>query len=306
MKMSAVYDHCFKTAIRLTTEVGKLIKTRINSAKTIESKSSEIDFVTETDKEVEKILINGLSSEFPDHKFVGEESTSEGKTQKVTLTNDPTWVIDPVDGTLNFVHGFPQVCVSIALLVDKEPEIGIIYNPVLEQMFTARRGHGAFWNDQPIKASKTEDMSKALVSFEFGCSRDPEKMQFVRENVEILFPKVHGLRSLGSAALDMAMVACGGSDAYMESGIHAWDMAAGDLIIREAGGVVMDPAGGFSLPCFCFITAFRKSGPFDVLSRRVLCAGTEKLARQLTKALKQYYPPRDDENHLRFFFLQED
>ncbi|XP_046401315.1 inositol monophosphatase 1 [Ischnura elegans] len=276
--MSAVYDHCYKTVLRLTQEVGKLIRTRINEAKTVNTKDSEIDFVTETDKEVEKTLINGLSAEFPDHKFVGEESTSEGTSQKVVLTDSPTWVIDPVDGTLNFVHGYPHVCVSIALLVEKVPEIAIIYNPVVNQMFTARKGQGAFLNDQPIKASKTEDLSKALVCFEFGCSRNPEKMNFVKENVLKLFPQVHGLRSLGSAALDMAMVACGGADVYLEAGIHAWDIAAGDLIVREAGGVVMDPSGG----------------PFDVLSRRVLCAGTKSLAEQMVKTVTQYHPPRDD------------
>ncbi|XP_071443925.1 inositol monophosphatase 1 [Hetaerina americana] len=276
--MSAVYDHCFKTVFRLTQEVGKLIRTRINSTKTISTKDSEIDFVTETDKEVEETLIHGLSAEFPEHKFVGEESTSDGKSQKVVLTDSPTWVIDPVDGTLNFVHGFPHVCVSIALLVEKVPEIAIIYNPVLDQMFTARRGLGAFLNEQPIKVSKTEELSKALVCFEFGCSRNPEKMAFVKENVQRLVPQVHGLRSLGSAALDMAMVACGGADVYLEAGIHAWDVAAGDLIVREAGGVVMDPSGG----------------QFDVLSRRVLCASTRSLADQMIKTVTQYYPPRDD------------
>ncbi|XP_075230382.1 inositol monophosphatase 1 [Lycorma delicatula] len=273
--MTTDVDKFYDVVLKLTKEAGKLVKERVWEQKTVETKSCDIDFVTETDKEVEKLLINGLLKEFPDHKFIGEETTDSGV--KPDLTCAPTWIIDPVDGTMNFVHGYPCVCISIGLLIGKVPQIGIIYNPVLEQLFTAKKGQGAFLNGKKIKVSSTTELAKSLITFEFGTSRDPEKMAVMAENVKILTPSVQGIRSVGSAAWNMAMVALGGSDSYFEFGLHAWDMAAGDIIIREAGGVVIDPAGG----------------PFDVMSRRLLCAGTSELAEQLMNVIKQYYPPRD-------------
>jgi len=167
--------------------------------------------------------------------------------------------------------------VSVALWVNKVAEIGIIYNPVLELFFSARRGQGAFLNGKPIHVSCVNELSKSLIGFEFGASRDAERLKIVVENLNILMPHVHGMRSSGSCAQNMAMVALGGTDANFEFGVHAWDMAAGCLIVIEAGGVVIDPAGG----------------PFDVLSRRYLCAGTQELADQLVKVIKHMYPERD-------------
>lgn len=116
-----------------------------------ETKSGEIDLVTETDQQIEKLLIDSLSKQFPDHKFIGEESVAEGS--QCSLTNCPTWIIDPIDGTMNFVHSFPHSCISIALFVNQKPSIGIIYNPVLNQLFTARKGKGAFLNGERITVS---------------------------------------------------------------------------------------------------------------------------------------------------------
>ncbi|XP_050301122.1 inositol monophosphatase 1-like isoform X2 [Anthonomus grandis grandis] len=253
-----------------------LIKSRTsNRSKKVETKSGAIDFVTETDQEVEKLLIEGLTEAFPDHKFIGEESVSSGA--HADLTDAPTWIIDPVDGTMNFVHSFPHSCISIALFVCKVPTIGIIYNPMLGQLFTAQRGKGAYLNGERITVSGTKNLSDALIMMEFGTSRDPEKRRVILENQQKLMPQVHGLRALGSAALNMAMVACGAADAYFEYGIHIWDIAAGELIITEAGGVVIDPAGG----------------QVDRLSRRVLGASSQELAEQLAKELTQFYPERD-------------
>ncbi|XP_067001859.2 inositol monophosphatase 1 [Anabrus simplex] len=266
---------CYMAIVQLTKEAGKLVRERIWNKKTVQTKSCEVDLVTETDQQVERLLIEGLSSSFPDHKFIGEESTAEGL--KCELTDAPTWIIDPVDGTMNFVHGYPNVCISVALWVNKVAEIGIIYNPVLEQFFSAQKGKGAFLNGNQIHASSETELSKSLMIMEFGTSRDPNKMKVVMENMQMLVPLVHGTRSSGSAALNMAMVAMGAADAYFEYGIHAWDIAAGDLIVREAGGVVMDPAGG----------------PLDLMSRRMLCAGTDQLAEKLTATVKQLYLERD-------------
>ncbi|XP_054275157.1 inositol monophosphatase 1 [Macrosteles quadrilineatus] len=269
-------DKYFETVLKITKEAGKIIRQRIWDVKTVQTKSSAIDFVTEVDQQVEKFIIDDITSHFPDHKFIGEESSAEG--HKITLTDDPTWIIDPIDGTMNFVHGYPNICISIGLLVNKVTEIGIIYNPVLEQLFTARKGQGAFYNDKPIHVSGKKVISEALLAMEFGSSRDPEKMRVVQENVKILYPLAHGMRSVGSAALNMANVALGGIDGYFEMGIHAWDMAAGDIIVREAGGVVIDPTGS----------------PFDLMSGKVLCAASLELAQQLSATVKQYTPSRDN------------
>ncbi|KOC67440.1 Inositol monophosphatase 1 [Habropoda laboriosa] len=239
------------------------------------TKTCEVDLVTEWDQKVEKLLIDGISSKFPDHKFIGEEGSSLGN--KVELTDAPTWIIDPIDGTMNFVHTLPHTCISIALVINKVTEIGVVYNPILEQLFSARRGQGAFLNGAPISVSGEKELRKALVMMEMGTSRDPEKMKVVLENANNLISQVHGIRSLGSAALNMCMVALGGADVSFEFGIHAWDVAAGDIIVREAGGVCIDPAGG----------------SFDLMSRRALCASTSELAQELAIVLVQYYPERD-------------
>lgn len=133
-----------------------------------------------------------LKSEFIKHRFIGEEQSSDaGSTAK--LTDAPTWIIDPVDGTMNFVHSFPHSCISIALLINKTAEIGIVYNPMLEQKFTARRGAGAFLNGEPIRVSGQTEMGLALATTEFGTSRDVEKMNVVLENIRKVSQAAHGL-----------------------------------------------------------------------------------------------------------------
>lgn len=159
----------------------QLIASRFFSPKKVETKSSNIDLVTETDQQVERILIEGLKAKFPSHQFIGEEETSEGK--KAELTDAPTWIIDPVDGTLNFVHSFPHSCTSIALLVNKVAEIGIVYNPVIGQKFTARRGKGAFLNGKPIHVSNCKKLEDALICSETGTARDEDKTVVVMENL---------------------------------------------------------------------------------------------------------------------------
>ncbi|XP_046671455.1 inositol monophosphatase 1-like [Homalodisca vitripennis] len=269
------FDDYFETVLNITKEAGEIIKQKIWEVKNVKTKHSVVDFVTETDKEIEEKMKSEISSKFADHKFIGEEATDSG--QKMEFTDAPTWIIDPIDGTMNFVHGYPYVCISVALFVNKETQIGIIYNPVLDQLFTARKGQGAFYNNKPMTVSAIKELSEAVVSTEIGLSREEEKLRVVTENLKTIIPLVQGVRSVGASAMDMALVALGGTDAFYEFGLHAWDMAAGDLLIREAGGVIMDPSGG----------------PFDLMSRRVLCAATNELADQLRAKLQQYYPLRD-------------
>ncbi|XP_072932289.1 inositol monophosphatase 1 [Epargyreus clarus] len=273
--MADAIDEYFEVALEIVKTAGNLIKEHVDGFASFDMKASDIDFVTEIDQKVEHTLISGLSKRFPDHKFIGEESVAGGAN--CILTDEPTWIIDPVDGTMNFVHGFPHSCISLGLTINKEAVAGIIYNPIVNQLFTAKKGKGAFLNGRQIHVSQVKELRNALLSYEAGTSRDPEKVQCVLDNFKMITSKGHGIRSLGSAALDMAMVALGGSDAYFEFGIHAWDIAAGDIIVREAGGVCIDPAGG----------------PFDILSRRVLCASSMELAQELAKELHQYYPERD-------------
>ncbi|XP_055372412.1 inositol monophosphatase 1-like [Condylostylus longicornis] len=270
-------DKCNEIVLKLVNEVGEIISTRSANRKSFICKSSDIDLVTETDIEVENHLKTNLLKKFPSHKFIGEEECSSG--QKAELTDAPTWIIDPVDGTMNFVHGFPHSCISIALVVDKVIEIGIIYNPMLNQKFTARRGRGAFLNGEKISVSCEKELKKALVVSEFGTSRDAEKIKVVHENFQRISVLAHGVRCLGSAALNMAMVALGAADVNYEMGIHCWDVAAGYIIVREAGGVVVDTSGG----------------DFDMMSRRVLAASSEELAKEVSRNLTQFQPlPRDD------------
>ncbi|KMQ96370.1 inositol monophosphatase 1-like protein [Lasius niger] len=234
-------DKCYIEILQLVKQAGSIVNEKIYQYKNVLTKSCDVDLVTEWDQMIEKLLIDGISSRYPDHKFIGEESTAMG--QKVELTNAPTWIIDPIDGTMNFVHGLPHTCISVALLINKTAEIGIVYNPILEQLFTARKGQGAFLNGAPIHVSDKKELRNSLVMIEMGTSRDSEKMEIILQNIKILITRVHGLRSFGSAALNMCMVALGGADVSFEFGIHAWDIAAGDLIVREAGGVSIDPAG---------------------------------------------------------------
>ncbi|XP_001599426.1 inositol monophosphatase 1 [Nasonia vitripennis] len=268
-------DQFYEVVLELVKQGGSLIRENISRQKNIQVKSCDVDLVTETDQMVEKLLMDGISAKFPDHKFIGEETTAQG--HKVELTDAPTWIIDPVDGTMNFVHSMPHTCISIALYVNKVAEIGIVYNPVIEQFFSARRGQGAFLNGALIHVSGETELNKALVMMELGTSRDPEKMRIVMENLKTMTPLVHGTRALGSCALNMCMVAMGAADVMYEFGIHVWDIAAGDLIVREAGGTCIDPAGG----------------DFDPLSRRALCASSPELAQKVSGTLVQYYPERD-------------
>ncbi|XP_063853238.1 inositol monophosphatase 1-like isoform X1 [Scylla paramamosain] len=272
---SAEIEQCFEVALGLVKEAGQVVREAIKKQKTIETKSCNVDLVTESDKAVEKLLIEGLAKAFPSHKFIGEESTAAGA--KCVLTHDPTWIIDPIDGTMNFVHSLPYTCVSVGLWAGKEALVGIIFNPVLDQMFTAKKGQGAYLNGERIRVSGQKDLSQALIFAEMGTSRDPEKVKTVLTNLTTLMPRAHGIRAMGSCALNMAMVALGGADVVFEFGIHAWDTAAAAVVVAEAGGVVLDTAGG----------------PFDLMRRRVLCASSPELAQEVAGLLTQYQPTPD-------------
>ncbi|XP_072398709.1 inositol monophosphatase 2-like [Diabrotica undecimpunctata] len=269
-------DQYYETAVALGKQLGAIIKeTALVRNKSTSTKLNRTDLVTDTDKQIEKLLISTISQEYPNHKVIGEESTFEGA--ECTLTDAPTWIVDPIDGTMNFVHSFPHSCISIAVFVNKEPEIGIIYNPHLEQFFSARRGKGAFLNGKPISVSNTKSMADALVLTESFARKDSIKEKVILENYKMLMRETHGVRSLGSAAMDMCMIACGAADAFYQYKLNIWDIAAGELIVKEAGGVVLDTDGS----------------PLNRFAMRVLTANSEGVAQAIAKKLVQYDPITD-------------
>ncbi|KYN30529.1 Inositol monophosphatase 2 [Trachymyrmex septentrionalis] len=264
------FDEYYRIAEELVLYAGKIIEDGINSRKNIKSKGIDWDLVTEYDRKIEDKLIKQLSIQFPSHKFIGEETAAkEGCLPQ--LTNDPTWIIDPIDGTTNFVHRFPHTCISLALLVNKKVEIGIIYNPLMGQFFSARRHCGAFLNGKPIKTSDMRDISQSLVAMEPWLAKDPQYLASVYSRMHALVQGTHGIRSLGTAALTLCYVAMGAVEAYHIEGIDAWDVAAGKLIIEEAGGVVIDTDGG----------------ELDLMTPKVIAACNQQIAQQLVDLIKK-------------------
>lgn len=169
----------------------QIIREKVHSrTKVIKTKTSPVDLVTETDQEIETFFVENISKNFPDHKFIGEESTASTGVYK--LTNTPTWIIDPIDGTMNFIHSFPNSCISIALFIEQQSVIGIIYNPNYGQLFTARKGKGAFLNGERIMVSGTKTLSDALIMMECIGGHNPEKGKVILKNAEFLLTNSHG------------------------------------------------------------------------------------------------------------------
>lgn len=201
---------------------------------------AKFDPVTAIDKAAEAAIIDVVASHRPDDAILAEESGG-------TVAPGRQWIIDPLDGTVNFVHAIPQVAVSVALYDGTAGVAGAIYDPLRDEMFAAQSGMGATLNGDPISVSETEGLNKSVVATGFPYDHDvyAEELSIV---VREVLRHVNGLRRFGSAALDLAWVAAGRFDAYWELGIAPWDGAAGMLMLREAGGVVTDPWGGPSTP----------------------------------------------------------
>ncbi len=195
------------------------------------------DFVSEADRTAERAIIDTILKHYPDHAILAEESGRHGES-------DHVWVIDPLDGTTNFLHGFPVFCVSIALLVNGRQEHGVIYDPLRQELFTASRGQGAQLDGRRIRVSGETRLDRALLGTGFPY-RDANKalgpyMKMFTRAIE----NSAGVRRPGSAALDLAYVAAGRIDAFWETGLSQWDIAGGTLLIREAGGIVSGLDGG--------------------------------------------------------------
>ena len=236
-------------AVKAARRAGGLITRASNDLDklTVELKSQN-DFVSEVDRVAEAAIIEVLREAYPQHSILAEES---GLAE---TTSEYQWIIDPLDGTTNFLHGFPQYCVSIALSVKGVLTHGVIFDPTRNDLFTASRGGGAFLNERRIRVSKTLNLKDALLGTGFPFKEFGSVDRYLALFKE-LTPKCAGIRRPGSAALDLAYMACGRYDGFWETGLSPWDMAAGALMIKEAGGLVTDFSGEDKFMESCSIVA---------------------------------------------------
>ena len=195
------------------------------------NEKSTNDFVSEVDRQAEAEIINILHKTYPDHGILAEESGQHGQSDEYL------WIIDPLDGTTNFLHGFPQFAVSIALQHRNKLVVGVVYDPLRQELFTTGRGNGAYLNDRRIRVSKRKDLNGALLGTGFPFRNQADIDRYI-ETFRILFPITAGIRRPGSAALDLSYTACGRLDGFWEFGLKPWDIAAGALLIEESGGIV--------------------------------------------------------------------
>ena len=201
------------------------------------------DFVTQVDKAAEAAIIDIIRQAYPDHAILGEESGElPARSTESTAKAEYRWIIDPLDGTTNFIHGFPQYCVSIGLQHRGAIEHGVIYDPAKNELFTASRGRGAFLDDRRIRVTKCVNLKDALVGTGFPY-KELSRLDIYMKHLKRIMQSAAGVRRAGAAALDLAYVAAGRLDAFWEMGLSPWDMAAGALMIQEAGGLVGDLSG---------------------------------------------------------------
>lgn len=223
-----------QTAISASRDAGKILMDYLGNVRQIEVKQGQqFNLVTEADKGAEKCIIERIRRDFPDHAILAEESGA------LDTESGVKWVIDPLDGTTNFTHALPIFSVSIG--VEKEGEVvaGVVYNPASGELFHTEKGKGAYLNGKRIGVSSTEDIERSLLvtGFPYDVRENPD---FCMERFDTFIYEAHGIRRLGSAALDCAYVACGRFDGFWEVRLHPWDVAAGALMIREAGGRTTD------------------------------------------------------------------
>ncbi len=222
-------------AVRAARAAGKVIVKGYEQLDRVQTEmKSANDFVTNIDKEAEQAIIDTLLKAYPDHGIVAEESGVIGNKE-----SDYIWIIDPLDGTTNFIRGIPHFSVSIALKVKDRLEQGVVYDPIREELFTASRGAGAQLNGYRMRVAELPDMRGALFTTGFPF-KARQHLPAYMEMFTALFEKGGDVRRAGSAALDLAYVAAGRADAFWELGLKPWDMAAGELLVREAGGIVCD------------------------------------------------------------------
>jgi len=225
------------TAVKAARKAGSIItRASFDIDKLTVRRKQQNDFVSEVDNAAEDAIISVLKDAYPDHGFLGEEGGYRDKDAEYL------WVIDPLDGTTNFLHGFPQYCVSIGLLHKGTLSQAVVFDPNRNELFTATKGAGAYLNDRRIRVSRTDKMEDALLGTGFPFREIVNVDDYLRM-LRNAMKTCSGVRRPGAAALDLAWVACGRIDGFWEIGLSPWDMAAGALLVREAGGLVGDLAG---------------------------------------------------------------
>lgn len=226
-------------AVRAARAAGNVIARNIdNDNYNIESKFTADDLVTDIDRECERTIVDVLRKSYRDHAIIGEESGLIGDKD-----SEYVWIIDPIDGTTNFVKGIPHCAVSIGLQHKGRTIVGVVFNPITNELFSAARGEGATYNGRRIRVSKHQSLEGAIIGTALPM-RYRERMSAYMEVFTRLIDNVADIRRSGSAALDLCYVACGRFDGYLEQGLKPWDFTAGELILRESGGIVTDFTGG--------------------------------------------------------------
>jgi len=250
-------------AVRAARKAGSIINRAALGGEGLKVRAKQAnDFVTQVDQQAEEAIMGIVRNSYPEHGFHAEESArTEGKGEYV-------WIIDPLDGTTNFIHGFPQYCVSIGVQHRGSLAHAVIYDPLKNELFTASKGRGAFLNDRRIRVSKCLRLEEALVGTGFPF-REITRIDLYVRQLKNLMTGSSGVRRAGAAALDLAYVACGRLDAFWELGLSPWDMAAGALLIQEAGGLVGD-----------------LEGEANYLERGEIASATPKVFPQLLEALR--------------------
>ncbi len=224
-------------AIEIAQEAGKILIEELSLPLDIRYKGDEVDLVTQADKRSERLIVEQLTKHFPDHAIAAEEGTGHESAS----ASEFRWHVDPLDGTTNYAHGYPCFSVSIALAQRERLLAGVIFNPFYNELFTAERGEGAAFNGKKVHVSKVGTLSTSLL-----CTGFPVRNRKASANLQYygdFTQRSHGVRRDGSAALDLASVACGRFDGFWEFGLAKWDTAAGVLLVEEAGGKVTDFAG---------------------------------------------------------------
>ena len=254
-------------AIKAARAAGAIINRAALDVEAVRISQKQVnDFVTEVDHASEKIIIETLLTAYPDHGILAEESGREFGNPLA----DHIWIIDPLDGTTNFIHGFPVYCVSIALQVRGKIEQAVIYDPTRNDLFTATKGRGAFMNDRRLRVSKRIRLQECIISTGFPFRKGDNFNQYLRMMGDVM-QRTAGLRRPGSAALDLAYVAAGFTDGFFETGLSPWDVAAGSLLVTEAGGLI----GNFT-------------GESDFLEQKECLAGAPRIYGQLVSILGKF------------------
>lgn len=257
--------------IRAARAAGNVITRNMDRVDTLQiDEKGRNDFVSDVDRGADAEIINVLRKAYPDHSILSEESGLIGDADA-----EYQWIVDPLDGTTNFLHGYPYFSVSIALMHKNRIDKGIVYNPVSQELFTASRGDGAWLDSKRLRVSKTNHLEKALLGTGFPY-RKGQDLDFYQRTLRHYTEKSGGIRRGGSAALDLASLAAGRLDGVWLVGLNSWDVAAGALIVREAGGLINDFSGGDN---------WMDSG--EVL------AGTPKVHHQMLQVMKPLIKSRE-------------